>query len=185
MALFLVFSGALASVDLSPKFARIPINSSQQFEIELVGEGQVYEVKAYGSGLSWSTRNLWVGPYGKTETITFTPESAGDFMITVEMGEERGSAEVTVFQPQSYDIARQISEARQQVQTEEDREKLDAIEELYNQSRFQQAQIQLNQLVEDMQTAQEQNDGAATVLPHIILAFFLLLALVVVVRFAF
>ncbi len=185
---FLIFSLAVlslsamaASVEISPKYARIPVNASQIFEISLVGEGGLYDVKAYGgSNLDWNTKSLWVGSYGKKERVTFTPDGAGTYIITVEMGGERDSAEVEVYEPKASNIQDKIEELRSQLTKPEDIARLNEVERLYNESRMDLAEIRLQELMD--QLSREVAESTPSTLPYILLVLLLLLAAVAVAK---
>ena len=174
---------AAVSVEFTPKFVRLPFNQSKTFEVRLVGEGRLYDLKAYGTGLSWSQKSVWVGSYGKTETLTFTPPHTGDFVITVEMGNTSCSAEVTVYLPQATDLASRISEARGRVQTDADRAQLDEVERLFNESRYTQAEIKLNELLAGLQSSGQARSHST--LPYFLLAVILLVAVIIVAKLVF
>ncbi|MBR9681518.1 MAG: hypothetical protein GOV00_01830 [Candidatus Altiarchaeota archaeon] len=174
---------ASTSVELSPTFVRMPFNESQVFEISLTGEGKVYEIKAYGSNLDWSSKDVWVGSYGKKEYITFTPDAAGDYSITVELNNTRDSASILVYEPDSSNLWDEIVEARGKVVSLEEEALLNEVERLFNESRFELAEIRLDELVAGLSNQVTQEDGSS--LPQMLLIFLLLIAAVVMAKLVF
>ena len=177
---------AEVNVELSPTFVRIPLNKTQVFEITLTGDGKIHTLKAYGVGLDWATKNSWVGIYGKTEYISFTPEDVGEYVITVEMDNVRSSSSVLVYDPQEgsvSDLLDRIHEARSQASTPEDFARINEVGRLYNESRFELAEIRLDEFLEKLSKTSTQESKST--LPNIVLIFLLLLSAIVVTKLLF
>ena len=181
VALFAVSAVFAASVEINPTYVRIPINGTQTFQIKYTGAGKIYDITAYGPDLSWDTKRLWVGAYGKDDSIMFFPQEAGTYEITIEMDGERDSAEVDVYTPSGSTLGTRIRELRSTLTNSEDVARLNEVERLYNQSRFELAEIRLNDLLEDLSERMPEESGGSR-LPNILLIFLLLVAAVLVAK---
>ena len=145
---FLLAAVAAASVSITPDYVRMPVGSNQTFTVSMTGDGKLYDLKLYGPYLDWNSRSVWVGPYGSKAYVTFSPLSKGDYMITAELGDAREEIEVQVYQPEASDIHTRIQVYRSEFKDPEATAILDEAERLYNESRFELAEIKLMEMEE-------------------------------------
>ena len=147
LALLLMLAWAV-NISVEPTYARIPVNSSLSLTISITGgEGKLYRVEVFGPYVSWTSQNVWIGPQGKKLTVDFEPESPGQYSISVKVDSVSATATVDVFQPQTReDLRERIEELRKRVKTDEERAMLEEVERLYNESRYELAEMRMNEL---------------------------------------
>ncbi|MBR9689780.1 MAG: hypothetical protein GOV01_02715 [Candidatus Altiarchaeota archaeon] len=146
VVLLLIPLYAAVSVELSPNYARMPTNSTQTFTVNMEGDGKVYELKLFGSYLDWQTQKVWVGPSGKTLYVEFYPLGEGEYTITADFEDARDEATAVVYKPQTNDLWTRIQELRVQLSDSESIAKLNEAERLYNESRFELAELKLGEV---------------------------------------
>lgn len=139
-------SVAAVSVSVTPEYVRMPVGSNQTFELGLEGDGKVYDFKIYGPYLDWSTKTMWVGPYGKKAYVTFSPKTKGSYTLTAELGSARAEVLVDVYQPVQTEIYAKIQEYRAGLTDPQAIAILNEAERLYNESRLELAEIKLMEL---------------------------------------
>jgi len=139
-------SVAALSVSVTPEYVRMPTGSNQTFELNLEGDGKVYDFKIYGPYLDWSTKTMWVGPYGKKAYVTFSPKTKGSYTLTAELGSARAEVLVEVYQPVQTDVYAKIQEYREELTDPQSIAILNEAERLYNESRLELAEIKLMEL---------------------------------------
>ncbi len=144
--LLLMVQAFAVSVSISPGYVRMPVGSNQSFEIQMVGDGKLYELSVYGSYLSWQKQKIWVGPTGKSVQVVFSPLQQGEYTISAEMGDAHGEAVAHVYAPSASSVMEEIKRLRSQFSDPEALKILDEAERLYNESRFGLAEMKLREL---------------------------------------
>ena len=158
LALLLLVPSFAISVDIVPNHVRMPVGSNQTLEIQMVGDGKLYELKIYGAYLNWQTQKTWVGPMGKSTHVIFSPLEEGEFTITADLGGVQGEATATVYAVSQNNILERIREFRAQVLDADSLAILEEAERLYNESRFELAEMELNKIVPGDVLAETQSD---------------------------
>ncbi len=156
LAVLLLLAPVVAeSIRLSPTYVRMPVNSSQTITITLTGSGKAYDLKLYGPYLEWQSRRVWVGPSGKTLAVRFSPEAPGRYEVNAEFGRARSGMVAEVYVPDSMEgLYARIQELRREADSPEALAIIEEAERLYNQSRFQMAELKLREL-EGIRTARK------------------------------
>ena len=146
LAFFLMASVAALSVSVTPEYVRMPVGSNQTFEINMEGDGKLYDFKMYGPYLDWSTKTMWVGPYGKKAYVTFSPRAKGSYTLTAELGAARSEVIADVYLPVQTEVYTRIQAYRAEMTDPRAVAILDEAERLYNESRIELAEIKLMEL---------------------------------------
>ncbi|MBR9680902.1 MAG: hypothetical protein GOU98_03710 [Candidatus Altiarchaeota archaeon] len=163
------------STELSPNYARMPVNSNQTFTLQLTGDGKIYDLELYGPYLDWQTKTVWVGEKQKTLYFTFSPRGEGTYTITADMEGARDESTVDVYIPKSVDIISQIQNLRFQTDDPTNLAILNEAERLYNESRFELAEIKLNEVKID-------NTSTVSSIPKFALAGIIALISIIAVK---
>lgn len=144
--LLMILSQAFAaSVQLRPDYVRMPVGSNHTFDVEMEGDGKVYQLQLFGPYLSWQSQKVWVGPSGKTLQVTFSPPREGDYTVKADFAGQRSEASVRVYARETTDIPGRISSIRSHTNNPAVLELVTEAEALYNQSRLQLADIKLQE----------------------------------------
>lgn len=146
LVLLLLVGVFAVSVTVVPSYVRMPVGSNQTLEIQMVGDGKLYELKVYGAYLSWQTQKVWVGPSGRKTHVVFSPVEEGEYTVTADLGGVQGEATATVYVPSQSNIYERIQEFRARPLDADALAILNEAERLYNESRFGLAEMELNKL---------------------------------------
>lgn len=168
LLLLLMAQAFAVSVQLQPDYVRMPVGSNQTFSIEMEGEGKVYELRLFGTYLSWQTQKVWVGPYGKTLEVTFSPTREGDYTLKADLQGEQSEATVLVYERETTDLPQRISGLRSRTSNPSVLELVDEAERLYNESRLQLAGMKLEEA--ESLLSKEQQPLETSSMPQFILA---------------
>ncbi len=141
----LLLIGAMA-LSISPTHVRMEVGDNETFEIDLIGEGQVYDLEIYGPYLSWQIKRVWVGPRGKTEYVVFSPLDTGEFSISVNFNGEVAETTIDVFDSEKIELFQRIQDLREATDNPEILVRLDEAERLYNESKIQLAEFEVNEI---------------------------------------
>ena len=112
----------------------------------------MYDLELYGPYLDWQKKTVWVGENTKTLYVVFSPRGEGDYTITVDMQGARDESIVEVYVPKSIDLWSKIQNTRLQTDDPTNILIINEAERLYNESRFELAEIKLGEVNIDTST---------------------------------
>ena len=137
---------SVMALSISPTHVRMEMGDNETFEITMYGEGQVHDLEIFGPYLSWQTKRVWVGPRGKTEYVVFSPLDTGEFSISANFNGEIAESTIEVFNSKEIELFQRIQELREETNDPEILVRLDEAERLYNESRIQLAEFEVNEI---------------------------------------
>jgi len=178
VALFLLMAAFAVSVTIEPNHVRMPVGSNQTFEVKMVGEGKLYELRVYGAYLNWQTQKIWVGPTGKSAYVVFSPLGESEYTITADIEGTQAEATATVYTPSQSNIYERIQEFRSMQLDARSLAILEEAERLYNESRFELAEMELGKLG----TLQNPEPSAPSEFPKIFLLALVAVAAIVAAK---